>query len=296
MVDRFEAALPIDRVHDLLQPAPGLGAVEGAGQADIDVAGRVIRHDAEAFAARELRHRGGRPERKRCVLRFGKGRGRHLQREGGGLVERIDAASLDLARVRCLAGKMQLCAQKAAAADDDAVVARIAQRHRVGRPRDGTRDRRARRRSGRYAHRRRTARAPRRAGSAFRPAAARHARGWRRLISNWRRRGPAAAARARRRRKAARSIDRGRPPGRCRCRRRGRARGRAPRPAISTRTATSLPSPSFSRRGFRRFSAEPGMNQAEHRLRRIDSAAGRRRHQARRQLHDAVEGRGQGAD
>ena len=42
--------------------------------------------------------------------------------------------------------------------------------------------------------------------------------------------------------------------------------------------------------------AEPGMNQAEHVLRRIDSAAGRRRHQARRQLHDAVEGRGQGAD
>jgi hypothetical protein len=34
---------------------------------------------------------------------------------------------------------------------------------------------------------------------------------------------------------------------------------------------------------------EPGVHEAEHRLRRIDTAAGRRRHQARRQLNDAVD-------
>jgi hypothetical protein len=51
MVDPLDAALAIDRVHDVLQPVRGLGAIEGAGQANIDVAGRVIGHDAETFAA-----------------------------------------------------------------------------------------------------------------------------------------------------------------------------------------------------------------------------------------------------
>ena len=97
----------------------------------------MVRHDAKAFAAREVRHRGGGSERKRGVMRFGKGRGRHLERKGGRLVQRIDAGALDLAGMRRLAGKMHPGAHEAAAAHDDAVVAGIAQQHGVGRPRDG---------------------------------------------------------------------------------------------------------------------------------------------------------------
>src|SRR5258708_28931785 len=53
MVYGFDATLWIDRTHDLLQPAHGLVPIERAGQADIDVAGRMVRHDAKAFTARE---------------------------------------------------------------------------------------------------------------------------------------------------------------------------------------------------------------------------------------------------
>jgi len=101
------------------------------------MAGRVIGHHAEALAAREVGHRGGGPERERGITGFGQVRPGHLQRKGGGLGERIVAALVDLARMRGAAGKMQLGAQEPAAADDDAVVARVAQRHALGQARDG---------------------------------------------------------------------------------------------------------------------------------------------------------------
>ena len=255
MVDRFDAALPIDRVHDLLQPARGHGPVEGAGQADIDVTGRMVRHHAEAFAAFDARHRGGGSERKRRVMHFGESsKHRHLQRKGGGLVQRIDAGSLDLARVRRLAGKMQLGAQEAAAADHDAVVAGIAQRHGVGRPRDGVEigphaAEAAGMLVGIEQHVHRAARDPR-------PASCRAT--WARMAT------PdleSAAPRPSSRRPRTAPQKGGSlhwatsPAGAVSMQASRQSTGPGAAPAISTRTATSLPSPSLSRRGARRLSA-----------------------------------------
>ena len=290
MVDGFDAALRIDRAHDLLQPAHGLVPIECAGQADIDVAGRMVRHDAEAFAAREVRHRGGGSERKRGVLRFGKGRGRHLERKGGGLVQRIDAGPLDLARVCRLAGKMQPGAQEAAAAHDDAVVAGIAQRHGVGRPRDGFEiGAHAAEAAGmlvgveqhvhRTAQNRRLGQVSRDVGqdsdarfgigrAATQQPPAAHGAAERRLgplIKVARRGGIDAGIEAKHGTgRGTRDLDQ---------------HGDVLAFAVTQQTRLQM------------IVCEPGMDDAKHRLRRIDAAARRRRHQPRRQLHDAVDRR-----
>ena len=234
------------------------------------------------------------PNGKRRVVRFGKGRGRDLERKGRRLVERIDAALLDLARVRRLAGKMQLGAQKAAAADHDAVVAGIAQRHRVRWTRYGVE-------IGAYAaeaagmlvgieqHMHRAARdlrfgeMPRDVGQdgdarfGIGGAAAQqpppvHGATERRLaplVEIARRRGVDAGVEAEHR-AGRRSCD-------------------------LDQDGHVLARAVLQQARLQAVFREPGMNEPEHRLRRIDAAAGWRRHQARRQLHDAVDGRAQGA-
>ena len=244
----------------------------------------------KSFAAREVRHRGGGSERKRGVMRFGKGRGRHLERKGGGLVQRIDAGPLDLARVRRLAGKMQPGAQEAAAAHHDAVVAGIAQRHGVGRPRDGVEiGAHAAEAAGMLVgveqHVHRTAR-NRRLGQVSRdmgqdgdarfgiggaatqqPPAAHGAAEGRLgpLIEVARRGGVDAGIEAKHGTgRGTRDLDQ---------------HGDVLAFAVTQQTRLQM------------IVCEPGMDDAKHRLRRIDAAARRRRHQPRRQLHDAVDRR-----
>ena len=96
-----------------------------------------IGHHAEALAAFDARHRRGRAEREGGIGRVGKDRIGQFEREGGSLGERVDAAALGIARMGGNACEAQPGAQEAAAAGDDAGVAGIAQRGRIGRPSDG---------------------------------------------------------------------------------------------------------------------------------------------------------------